>query len=129
MRMRPAAPTRSRGLVITAAFLVLLGYLGLHVSLCCLSESGPASAVAAVAGTEHPGDCHDEHDRHAHDHTDVLCAPPRADDGGALAAVPAVLPAEAVLRPPLSRVSTRRRCPFRSRPGRSLLLDLCIART
>ncbi|MFD9894848.1 hypothetical protein ACFWY9_36345, partial [Amycolatopsis sp. NPDC059027] len=76
MRMRPAAPTRSRGLVITAAFLVLLGYLGLHVSLCCLSESGPASAVAAVAGTEHPGDCHDEHDRHAHDHTDVLCAPP-----------------------------------------------------
>lgn len=119
--------------MVTAAFLVLLGYLGLHVSLCCLAGAGsPAVATATLTGhdpDEHTGDCPDDHGPHTHGHGDVVCAPPRADDGGALAAVPAVLPTDFVLRRPLSRIPARRGPPRRSTPGRAKLIDLCIART
>jgi hypothetical protein len=82
---------------------------------------------------DHPGDiqsCH--HDRHSHSPTYMPAAPARPASGGSdilLAVAAVMLPlaygGAGATRTERLWLTSRRRC----RPGRTLLIDLCVART
>jgi hypothetical protein len=135
MRIQRANVHRRRVLV-SAVFLVLASLLWLQASVCApdLHSAGHThSSVAVSHALDHPVDiqgCH--HDRHSHLPTYMLAAPARLASGGtdillAVAAImlPLAYGGAGATRTDRFWLTSRRRC----RPGRTLLIDLCVART
>jgi hypothetical protein len=135
MRIQRANVHRRRVLA-SAVFLVVASLLWLQASMCApdLHSTGHThGTVADSHALDHPDDvqgCH--HDRHSHSPTYMLVAPARPASGSSellLAVAAIMLPlaygGAGARRTERLWLTSRRRW----RPGRSVLIDLCVART